>query len=212
MMLYPTKILIVDDHEMIRDGLKHIIFEKFKDRDFIIYEAESIAGAKEMVLLHRPDVLLIDYRLKDGTGNNLILWLAATNMRIPALALSNYAETSCINEMLSAGAKGYLLKDIDSHELMKAIDAVLSGGVYTSEKLLHTSPSPLPQHLLSQHGITKREHEILQLMIDQHTTDEISKQLFLSKRTVETHRYRLLKKFNVKNSLSLLKTVLTHHH
>ena len=207
-MHFLIQLLIVDDHEIIREGLKHMILEKVKERNFLVFEAGSIAEAKEMITCDKPNIILVDYKLKDGTGNVLIKWLSDAKLRIPTIAFSNYAESSCIDKMRSAGARGYILKDIECNELVYAIDKVMKGGEYYPD-LRNVTSSNVPKHLLDQMGITKREHEILKLMMEQLTTDEISKQLYLSKRTVETHRYHLLKKFNVKNSLSLIKTVLT---
>jgi DNA-binding NarL/FixJ family response regulator len=208
-MQFLIQLLIVDDHEIIREGLKHMILEKVKERSFIVHEAGSIAEAKEMISNGKPDIILVDYRLKDGTGNVLIKWLADARLRVPTIAFSNYAESSCIDKMRSAGARGYILKDIECNELVYVIDKVMKGQEHYPDRQNVTSNN-VPKHLLDQMGITKREHEILKLMMEQLTTDEISKALYLSKRTVETHRYHLLKKFKVKNSISLIKTVLTN--
>jgi DNA-binding NarL/FixJ family response regulator len=203
------QLLIVDDHEIIREGFKHMILEKVKERNFRVLEAGSIEEAKEIISREIPDIILVDYKLKDGTGNVLIKWLSDIKLRIPTIAFSNYAESSCIDKMRSAGARGYILKDIESNELVYAIEKVMKGEEYYPAHLKNVTSTNVSKHLLDEMGITKREHEILKLMMEQLTTDEISKQLYLSKRTVETHRYHLLKKFNVKNSLSLIKTVLT---
>ncbi|MFT4093199.1 MAG: response regulator transcription factor [Niabella sp.] len=194
-------LLIVDDHELVRDGLKQML----GNQNLNISEAASIQEAKNQIVASKPDIILLDFKLKDGTGDILARWLSHSRFSIPCITLSNYSEKTYISKMISAGVKGYLLKDIDRNELMKAIRTVLSGQNYFPQSILETVSIRLPIYVVKQKNITKREQEILIFLMDQLTSEQISELLFISKRTVEKHRLNLLKKFNVKNTLSLIK-------
>ncbi|MBO9596039.1 MAG: response regulator transcription factor [Niabella sp.] len=202
-----TKLLIVDDHELIRSGLTYLLLQPANNKSFSIIEASCIAEAKEKILNQSPAVILLDYRLKDGTGDELVLWAKTSRLSIPIITLSNYAEIFYIEKMRSCGARGYLLKDVSGAELHSAINAVLNGRTYfpvldqANKNAVHFGNSK------EQTKVTNRERDVLMLMMENCTTDQISRKLFISKRTVETHKQHLLKKFKVKNSVSLIRTV-----
>lgn len=200
-------IAIVEDHTLFREGLK-VLLENNKDYRVV---AEFANGREfiESLFDYHIDLVLIDIEMPLMNG------IEATNeakMKLPALkfiALSMYSDQKYYYEMIRAGASGFVLKEATSDELEKAINDVLNDQSYFSPKLLQQVIMQIPelegrQKTINKLKITERELDVLKLLCQGMTNFEISEHLFLSPKTIETHKTRLLKKTGVKNSTSLI--------
>jgi DNA-binding NarL/FixJ family response regulator len=211
-MEIPVKIirlLIVDDHQMVRDGIRIMLESKKNFLRFEIDEAENGEIAIQKILRKNFDIVLIDYQLPGMTGIETLQRIHLYKKDIKVLVLSNYDEFSYVKSMMDEGANGYILKNIDPSQLIHAIQSVLAGTPYYSNevalKLIDSAKSSDKSVSANKSGLSKRELEILKMIAIEMTNDEIAKSLFISKRTVDTHRQNLLKKLQVKNTAGLIK-------
>lgn len=202
-----TTILIADDQEIIRTGLHHMIRKYTESASIKIIEAGTLEESKDRIITHQPRLILLNYQLSGTTGELLLAWLAASGFNIPTIILFNYADVPFVDKMIAANAKGCILKDITADELNTAIQIVTGGEVYFSMRLKHMMKMEVPEATLKELHLTKREAEIVQLIVKKRSSREISNQLFLSQRTVETHRRNILRKFNVSSAGALVKAL-----
>ena len=205
----PIKMLIADDHQMVRDGIRVMLDAKRSTIAFDIDEAETGEEALKKAS-HRPyDIVLIDYHLPGMLGVTCVEEILKKKPGTPILVLSNYDELAYVDKMLTAGAKGYILKNIEPGQLVSAIRTILSGQSYFSNevavKLLDLGKkiaSPLSK---KRHDLSAREIEVLQCIAAELTNDEIASKLFISKRTVDTHRQNVMAKLKTRNTVGLIK-------
>ncbi len=208
------KIALVDDHLLVRNGIKSLLEEE-QDM-FVIAEGSNGLEAIEIVQKHKPDILIIDVRMPEMNGIEAVGKLQnIPSLKTKAIVLSMHDSEQYILESVKAGASGYLLKDTDKKEFIKAIHTVYNGGKYfsgdisnviVSNYLQNTSSSPIKEestHKPDSFGLTKKEKTILIHILSGKTNGEISEILNNSKRTIETHRFNLMKKMNVKNLMEL---------
>jgi DNA-binding NarL/FixJ family response regulator len=202
-------LLIVDDHQMVRDGIRVMLESKIDLLGFEIEEAENGEIAIQKILKKDFDIVLIDYQLPGMSGTETLQKMRLYKKNIKVLVLSNYDEFSYVKSMIDEGANGYILKNIDPSQLIAAIRAVLAGSSYYSNevalKLIDYAKTSDKPAGIEKNGLTKRELEVLRMVTLEMTNDEIAKALFISKRTVDTHRQNLLNKLNVKNTAGLIK-------
>ena len=210
-----VKLLIVDDHQMIRDGLRFMLELQKKKYTLIIDEAENGEDGIEKAKKMNYDLIMMDYQLPKLNGVETTISILNNKPQTKVLALSNYHEHMHIANFLKAGARGFALKNIGPDELVKAIDIILDGKNYYSNevavKLINFKHDMLPQSPLEKmkkYGLSKREIEVLKLIALENTNDEIACKLFISRRTVDSHRQSLLNKLKVKNSMGLVKFAL----
>src|SRR5258705_4026396 len=203
------RLIIVDDHQMVRDGIRVMLESKENFLRFEIDEAENGEIAVSKILKKNFDIVLIDYQLPGMSGIETLQRIRLYKKDIKVLALSNYDEFSYVKSMIDGGANGYILKNIEPSQLINAIQSVLAGIPYYSNevalKLIDSAKNPVQTILTRKSGLTKRELEILKMIALEMTNDEIAKSLFISKRTVDTHRQNLLNKLSVKNTAGLIK-------
>jgi len=203
------RLLIVDDHQMVRDGIKVMLESKENFLRFEIDEAENGEIAVSKILKKNFDIVLIDYQLPGMSGIETLQRIRLYKNDIKVLTLSNYDEFSYVKSMMDGGANGYILKNIEPSQLINAIQSVLAGIPYYSNevalKLIDSAKNPVKAIQTRKSGLTKRELEILKMIAFEMTNDEIAKSLFISKRTVDTHRQNLLNKLDVKNTAGLIK-------
>lgn len=204
-----TKISITDDHIVVLKGIETMLSETpeievvgtYKDAN------ETIANISN----DKPDVLLLDINLPDINGIDLCKQLLKRYPNLKIIALTNFEETSFVKRILNNGAHGYLLKNTDKLELIDAVKTVLSGEVYLQknikEKLLLQSKGKQMSNSLIV-NLTRREKEILQAISEELTTQQISEKLFISPKTVETHRMNLMSKLGAKNSVGIIKIAI----
>jgi len=199
------KVLIVDDHWMVRDGLKQMLKIQKKDYHFEVTEAENGKQAIEKVTRREFDLVILDYQMPDIDGAETAERVLALRPGTKILALSNYNELSNIERMTAAGAVGYILKNIGAPEFLTAIEKVMKNESYYSievySKLFEERRQQWQMITLS-----KRELEVLKLLAQGKTSNQIAGILSLEKTTIDSHRRHLLSKFNTPNTISLLKT------
>ena len=202
-------ILIVDDHKMIRDGISVMLTSLKKNYQFNVTEAESGEEAIKIMSRKDFDVVIIDYRLPGINGAQTVECIMRYKPQTKFLALSNYDELAYIQSMISAGASGYILKNIEPLQLLNAIKTVLDNkSFYSNEvaiKLIEGNRRPELKTSLNTNKLTKREIEVLKLIAMEFTNEEIAKQLSVGKRTIDTHRQNLLQKLHAKNTVGLTK-------
>jgi DNA-binding NarL/FixJ family response regulator len=210
-----VKILIIDDHKMVRDGIRSMLESQEKKYKFSIDEAENgSVGVTKAGKVHY-DIIIMDYQLPFMNGVETTKAILANKPETKILALSNYVEYMYIDNMMISGAKGFVLKNIGPEEFIKAIETILGGKNYYSNdvavKLISFDHSNIPVVRLVRQKrdkfemLSKRELEILKLIAAEYTNEEMAVCLFISKRTVDTHRQNLMKKLDAKNIVSLVK-------
>ena len=205
------KIIIADDHQLFIDGIKSIL-SKAIDIETI---GEANNGLEVIKLLEDniiPDVVLTDIRMPRMDGIVLTKTLSKTYPKLKVLALSMFDQTVDVVEMLNAGAKGYVTKNVDKSELISALQTLVKGDYYFSKNLPENIQDwfDKEQDLPKKTALTKRETEILKLIAKGRTSIEIAKHLKLSKYTVDTHRKNIHKKLGIKSNTGLVNYVLKH--
>jgi DNA-binding NarL/FixJ family response regulator len=204
------KVLIADDHKIIRVGLRGLI-ELSKDIE-VVAEAENGTEVIELVKKVTVDVVLMDIDMGHTSGIETTQQLKKEHPKINVLGLTMHEEQEYIVEMLEAGASGYLLKNTGMDELLTAIRTAAKGDSYFSHQVSTTLLQAITQKktfptFKSNHNgpLTEREIEVLQLIAREFSNGEIAEKLFISIRTVDTHRRNLLEKLQVKNTAGLVK-------
>ena len=206
-------ILIVDDHEMFVDGLESI-FDKEEDINIVAKCLVARDIFKEG-LLEKTDIILLDINLPDISGIDICKRLIESNKDVKILVLSMYDEESYITEILKSGALGYVLKNTGRKELLTAIRTVATGKTYFSEAVTKTIMNGImnknrndKEQVKVLPKITRREREVLELIIQENTNQEIAGKLFISLKTVEAHRSSLLSKLNARNTAGLVRITM----
>lgn len=204
------KILLVDDHEIFRRGLKQLLQEEFPPATF----GEAARVPEACALLHRKkwDLVLLDLNLPGGSGLDLIAEVRRLRPAAAVLILSSYAEEEFAVRALKLGAAGYLTKASAADELLLAARKVLAGGTYVSAALAerlaaelgHPSPGPLHEML------SPRELEVLRLVATGSTIKEIAAVFSLSEKTIATYRARLAEKLRLSSNVELARYALRH--
>jgi len=202
------RILLADDHQIMRDGLRAILAseESFE----IVGEAENgreaAALARELV----PDVIIMDIGMPDLNGVEATRQVKADNPEIKVIALSMYADRGYVLGILEAGASGYVLKTGAYDEVHRAVKAVAQGKKYLSPDITQMVVdaqvgAPSQRGPSAQTSLGPREREIVQLLAEGHTSPEIAKRLHISTRTVETHRRNIMKKLDLHSVADITK-------
>jgi DNA-binding NarL/FixJ family response regulator len=201
------RILIIDDHKMVRDGVRSMLETFDENYKFIFDESEGAEEGIKKALKNEFDVIIMDYQLPRVNGADAIRTILANKPDSKILALSNYDEYMYVDNMVKAGAKGFILKNIGAEELIKAINNVLNNGNYYSTDIANklTAFEEGDFGYENPYELSKRQFQILKLIASEYTNDEIAAKLTLSKRTVDTHRQNILQKLKVKNTAGLVK-------
>lgn len=208
------KLMIADDHTVVRDGLKMLLESKGDIN--VIAEAEDGLQAVQKARELKPDVILMDISMKNMNGIEATARIIQENPKIKIVILSIQSSSEDIYRALQAGAVGYLLKESAGAEVLEAVRAVFNGRRYLSRKVddividsyifdreKNSSGSPLD-------SLSSREREVLQLVAEGKSSNEISKLLFLSVKTVETYRSRLMQKLGIKDIAELIRFAIKH--
>jgi DNA-binding NarL/FixJ family response regulator len=207
------RILLVDDHKIFTEGLYSILSQE--DDIEVIGECQNATQTFEMLRTNPCDVILLDINLGHESGLDICKSIIEQFPKIKVLAISMYHEESFITKMLKNGASGYLLKNTGRQELLKAIRCVHEGETFQSKEVTDIILKGLSRQKQQTKNIyqikfTRREREILDLIGKGLTTKEIATELFISDKTVETHRSNLLAKFEVKNVAGLIKLAIEY--
>ena len=199
------KIIIVDDHEIFRNGLKMVLGRL----DHIEIVGEASNGQEFLTLLKKvtPDVVLMDIEMPVMNGIDATSSAMQDNPDLRIIALTMFQEDDYIQSMMDAGVKGFLIKNVGKNTLDKAILTVYRGGTYYSEELFNFFTRKFTEPVKpvdSDIALTNREREILQLLAEGLGNKEIADKLFISERTVVGHKSNLLAKTGTKSAISLL--------
>ncbi len=200
--------MIVDDHQVLIDGIK-ALFENDETVD-ICCEALNGTSAVELALSNDLDVILLDINMPDKNGFDVCKAIKDVKADVKIIALTMHSEAAYISKMIKMGVDGYLLKNTGKEEMLLAIATVLKGERYLSKDAsnslidgMHKPRKPKTSDFIQK--LTRREKEILRLIVDEKTTDEIAAELFIGKTTVISHRKNLLRKLNAKNTAGLVR-------
>ena len=202
------QLVIADDHEIFRDGLS-LMLSRQKNMT-LAGQAQNGQELLQMVRKSPPDVVLMDIKMPHMDGIEATKILSREFPELKIIALSMFSEENLIVEMLEAGAKGYLLKNADKLEILEAIKSVMEDRVYYCRDTSATLASMIvksnfnPYRKRDVAEFSERETEIIRLICKQLTAQEIGDTLFLSRRTVEGYRTRILEKMNVKNTAGVV--------
>lgn len=201
-----TKIFIVDDHYMVVEGIRSLLQHE-ADIEWVGH-AMNAASCMAFLQQQRPDVILMDINLPDKSGIDLCKEVKEKYPGVFIIGLSTFNQQSFIQKMMENGASGYILKNATLDELVEAVDSVVKGKIFLSNETAATLRKPDQS---SVPVITSREKEVLGLVAEGLTNNEIAQQLFISPTTVETHRKSLLNKFGAKNTASLVRMAAQMH-
>lgn len=205
-------VVLADDHVLVRDGIKYLI--ENEKNIIVIDEASDGKEALEAVKKNKPDVLIVDIRMPELTGIEVVRILKKEHPEIKALVLSMHHSREYVVQSIQAGADGYLLKGSSKEEFIKAVRTVAGGGKYftgdISSILISNFVNGKVEAQLNEEPVseeldvlTKREKQILKLILKGKNNQEIGEDLSISKRTAEAHRFNLMKKLKVKNLIEL---------
>ena len=201
------KILLVDDHTILLDGVKSLL--SLEDDLQIVGQANSAEAALEFLKKQDVDLIITDYSMPGMDGLTLLNTIKRMAPNTKVILLSMHDEIHLVKEILKAGVNGYVLKKDTHKELLNAIRDVSQGKIYLSSdvnKLLITNLNNPDEGKL----LTDREREILKLIAKEYTNKDIAEELFISERTVETHRKNIFRKANTKTVIGLMKFAMEH--
>ena len=203
------RVAVLDDHNMVLRGIETML----EDSDDIKIIDSYSRGLQllENISSNVPNVLLLDINLPDSNGIDLCKELTKKHPEVAIIALSNYSETGFIKNMLRNGAKGYLLKNTDKQELITAITTVYKGSNYLPrgiQDILLNDSIGNPSQTTFIPKLTRREKEVLDLIAKEHINQEIADILFISTKTVESHRNNLIQKMGVRNTAGLIRVAI----
>ncbi|PVX44603.1 LuxR family two component transcriptional regulator [Flavobacterium sp. 103] len=204
------RVILADDHVFVRDGIKSLL----ENEANITVVGEATDGLEALALIDsvQPDLLILDIRMPNMTGIEVVEQLRSKNNLVKIVMLSMHESEEYVLKSIQAGADGYLLKGSSKEEFLKALHTVANGGKYfsgdISSILIGQLTNPVltaepKQSLGEDQIITKREKEILKLLLTGKGNKEIAEALDISKRTAEVHRFNLMKKLKVKNLMEL---------
>ncbi|WP_282124187.1 response regulator transcription factor [Algibacter mikhailovii] len=206
-------VVLADDHVLVRDGIKALLEDQ--SGILVIDEASNGKEALEVIARNKPHVLIIDIRMPEMNGIEAVRAITKSGIEVKTLVLSMHDSEEYVLQAIQAGADGYLLKGASKEEFLKAVTKVASGGKYftgdvsaiimnnfvngnikkTSKPIVETKEDPFK--------LTKREKQILNLVLQLKNNKDIAEELKISKRTAEVHRFNLMKKLEVKNLMEL---------
>lgn len=209
------QIVLVDDHFLVRDGIRALLEDE--EMYSIVGEASTGEEAIQLIKEVEPDIVICDIRMPGMSGIDTVSQLAKFKVSVKTIMLSMHDSEEYILQSLKAGADGYLLKDAGKDEFLKALATVSKGEKYfsgdvstvliknltNSLDIPNKSENNISKSTPKSFDLTKREKQILQLAISGLTNKQIALELNISKRTIEVHRFNLMKKMKVKNVLEL---------
>lgn len=212
----PIRIILTEDHQILRDGVKALIAS-----DNILIAGEASTGTELWELLGKsiPDIILMDISLPDVSGIELTRMVSERYPTIKVLILSMFTDENFINQAINAGAKGYLHKNTTREEMLLAIDTIYSGSDFYSENIskiilksyIDKAKMKVVASESLHEALSKREIEILVMFAEGYINKEIADKLFISIRTVESHKNHIMQKLNLKTQVELVKYAIRHN-
>lgn len=201
-------IVIADDHQVVRSGLK-MLLEAEEDFE-VVAEAGDVDSAARTVLGYKPDVVVLDLNMPGGSSLPAIPKMLTDSPSTSIVVLTMQEDPAFAREALQAGARGYVLKEAADSELVEAVRLAADGRTYLHPELGAKIASEPPKPAGPPDDLTERELDILRLIALGHTNTEIAEQLFLSVRTVESHRARVQQKTGLSTRAELVRYALDH--
>jgi DNA-binding NarL/FixJ family response regulator len=204
------RVILAEDHDIVREGLQSL----FKDDEDIKIVGEASNGQVLIDLLQTTpaDIVLMDINMPVMNGLEATKYISKNHKKIKVLVLSMMDHPGYLKQMLEAGAEGYVLKSAGKEELLMAIKTVFMGKTFISPEVSQKAAAADSKELESKKlvKLTKRELQVLELLAEGLTNKEIAEKIYLSKRTVETHRKNLIDKTNSKNSSALIRYAIVN--
>lgn len=215
------KLVIIDDHQLFREGVKRIL--EFEETFVVVAEGEDGKEAVDLVQEYSPDVVLLDINMKEVNGIEATRQLVEAYPNTKVMILSIHDDESYVTHALKTGASGYMLKEMDSDELIEAVKIVADGGSYIHPKVTHKLVNEYrrivnsgskgmgyqqPEVQMPLHLLTSRECEVLQLLSDGKSNRSIGDALFISEKTVKNHVSNILQKMNVNDRTQAVVTAI----
>ncbi|KMY67160.1 LuxR family transcriptional regulator [Desulfocarbo indianensis] len=204
-----TRILLVDDHQIMREGLMSLMAGE-PDLE-VVGDASDGRQAVQLAKRLKPDLVVMDISMPGLSGIEATRQILNELDRVRVLALSMHADPRFVAGALEAGAHGYMIKDCTSQELLECIRTVAGGGTYLSPQVAEVVVKGFVRRLGEETGtppasvLTPREREVLQLLVEGHTVKAIAERIHLGVKTVETHRRNIMEKLGLKNLVDLIK-------
>ncbi|UXX79600.1 response regulator transcription factor [Reichenbachiella carrageenanivorans] len=199
-------ILIVDDHQMFIDGIQSLLIGQ--DKYKISHEANDGQTALDLLKTTEVDILISDLSMPGMSGAELVNTVKQKYPCIKVLVLSMHNNRETVGEILMSEAEGYILKNTGKKELLNALDRITEGSTFYSKEVMSIMKDKVQKQKKIEKEtqcLTERELEILQLIVQELSSEEIADQLFISRRTVDTHRKNILKKTQAKTIVGLIK-------
>jgi two-component system response regulator NreC len=199
------RVVIADDHSLLRRGLRQLLEDEGIE---VVAEAGDVDTARRYVRGHRPDVLVLDLNMPGSPSLEAIPWIRKESPETQIVVLTMQNEPAYARQALSAGALGYVLKESADAELVEAVHAAVVGDSYLNPRLgakVAAEPPPGPPD-----GLSEREVEVLRMIAFGHTNAQIAERLYLSVRTVETHRAHIQQKLRLSDRSELVRYALEH--
>ncbi|WP_188206717.1 response regulator transcription factor [Alkalibacillus aidingensis] len=219
----PTSIVLIDDHKLFREGIKRIL--EFEEDFEVVAEGSDGSEAMDLIEQHQPDIVIMDINMPNVNGVEATRELVNHYPDLRVIILSIHDDEAYVTHALKSGALGYMLKEMDTDELVNAIKIVSDGGSYVHPKVTHnlikdyhrlstsneTKNKPAFEYVEYRkplHLLTRRECEVLQLMTDGRSNRGISEDLFISEKTVKNHVSNILQKMNVNDRTQAVVTAI----
>ncbi|HMU46206.1 MAG TPA: response regulator transcription factor [Chitinophagaceae bacterium] len=196
------KVFIVDDHYLVIEGIRSLL-QNEKNIEWVGH-AMNAESCLAFLKTQQPDIILMDISMPDMSGIDLCREVKEKYPSVFIIGLSTFNQQSFVQKMIDNGASGYVLKNASKEEIMEAMNTVVKGKQYLSFEVAQTIKANQDNKII----LTRREKEVLELIAEGMTNNEIAHKLFISIATVDTHRKNLLAKFNAKNVASMVKTAV----
>lgn len=205
----PTKILLVDDHELILTGLQALLNQEPNLQ--VVALANNGLAALNLLKTEAVDIVITDVKMPEMNGIVLTQNIKQKYPAIKVLVLTLYNDREYVTEILNADADGYLLKNVGQQELIKAINHIVNNGTYYSQEIVSILKTEMKEKQTQNNvlqELSKRELEVINLICQEYSSNEIAEKLFISKATVDVHRKNILQKTGVKNLVGLIRFAL----
>lgn len=197
------KIIIADDHQIVIDGLKSLLVQQSHIK--VVGEAANGKEALDLIENTEVDIAVLDISMPEMNGVEAAKIIKKQYPEIKILILTMHDGSEFIHELIEIGANGYILKNRGTEEFVEALEMIANGEEYIKGQVLNTLLKAVRKPKSKTVQFTRREKDVLRLIVDEHTTSEISAKLNIANSTVETHRRNLIEKTGVKSSLGLVR-------
>lgn len=202
-----VRIVLADDHNLVRDGIKAIIAQ---DQNMqVVGEADNGRDAVELVRQHHPDIVILDITMPRLNGIDSAVEIKKNHPQVKIITLTMHSDKQFVKKMLEIGASGYILKSSASQDLLTAINMVMSGNIYLSQQIINSMITdfvgPGGKKDIVNTALTSRERETLQMIAEGKSTKEIASEMNVSVKSVDVYRKQLMEKLGCQTMAELIK-------